>query len=304
MKLKTLVSLLSLMGIMFVFYMGHYYKMLGDVAGSLFLTLVVFALMAGILWIATAARQRQGSFSEILHIVGIAVGVVYIAVGALYIVPEGSHFFYVMGETNNMQIEVDTVISQTDKMFAEYESRAEDRALHLKQKIDNSRYSLTGKEDFEKAYPKKNWSYSFATTEEEIFLGQLYRNLKPEKVEWKGIKEECQLYIVDNWELFMSPVNVKILDEKVKEYGRVLKKDYEGIKSPYERLYGENPTFNQQVSAQAIVDKIQGSDTDGVWNIILFLILIVSASAFIFVQSSHIKKQKKDDPIYEQGYDL
>ena len=125
MKLKTLVSILLLIVIMAFFFMGQYYQTLGDTIGAITMTLILFALMGALAWGATTARQREGSFSTVLHVVGFVIGVVYLVVGGLFVVPTGSHFFYVNSEKQDIQEQADTVIARTNEMLVFYKKMAD-----------------------------------------------------------------------------------------------------------------------------------------------------------------------------------
>lgn len=305
MKLKTLVSILLLIVIMTFFYMGHYYQTLGDQVGSITMTLIIFVLMGLLLWGATAARQREGSFSTVLHIVGIVLGILYFIVGALFVVPKSSHFFYVNGEKQNIQAQADTVIERTNEMLAVYKKMVDNRSLRLKRDIINSQKTPAGKAEFAKAYPNKAYNIGMDSIEKKNFGESLLRAYHEIKVEWENqFRPEFSSKLAHDWSAFDSPGNSLLLANKVSEYSYNLQDAYQKYHSPFEKLRGEQPVFEKEVTAGYIVDEFESNETSVVWNIVLLILVILSASSFIFVQGTHVKTQKKKDPILETGQNL
>ena len=305
MKLKTLVSILLLIVIMAFFFMGQYYQTLGDTIGAITMTLILFALMGALAWGATTARQREGSFSTVLHVVGFVIGVVYLVVGGLFVVPVGSHFFYVNSEKQNIQEQADTVISKTNEMLSLYKKMADNRAQRLEQDLINSQYTPTGRADFAQAYPNKVYDSKMPSAERIAFGNRLLSTFNNIKDEWENqFEPEFSSKLAHDWSAFYSPENSQLLANKVSEYSSQLQDAYKKTTSPFERLRGEKPEFEKNVSANYIVQKFQNSDTSVAWNIILMILLIISASSFIFVQSTHVKTQKKKDPIFDLGHNI
>lgn len=305
MKLKTLVTIVLLIILMVFFYMGQYYKTLGDSVSAGTMTLIVFALMGGMACGATAARQREGSFSSILHIVGIVIGVIYIIIGGFAIVPTSSHFFYVNGEKQNIQAQADTVISRTNEMLAVYKKMADNRAQRLEQDLINSQYTPSGQADFAKAYPNKKYDSRMPSTERIAFGSRLMSDFNNIKSEWETTYEtEFRSKLAQDWSALYAPENSRLLAKTVKEYSVKLHDAFKSSTTPFERIRGEQPEFDKSVTADYIVNEFIGDKTNSAWNIVLWILVILSAASFIFVQSTHVKPQNKKDPIFDRGYDI
>lgn len=305
MKLKTLVSIVLLIVIMVFFFCGRYYQKLGNTVEAVIMTLIFLILMGGLLWGATAARQREGAFSSALKIIGVILGIVYIIVGMLYIIPVSSHFFYVNNEKHIIQTQADTIIARTNDMLSTYKKMANNRALRLEQDIIKSQYTNSGISEFREAYPNKAYNSKLPSNERIAFGDRLLSTFNNVKKEWETYYEPAfSDKLAHNWSVFYSVENARLLKNIVKDYSSKLQETYQKSTSPFERLRGEQPTFENQVSADYIVEKFENSETSGVWNIVLVILLFLSAASFVFVQNTHVKKQRKNDKILDLGYDL
>lgn len=304
MKLKTLISVVLLIILMVFFFMGQYYQSLGDAVTAITMTLIVFVLMGGLAWGATVARQREGSFSAILHIGGIVIGFIYLVIGGLFVVPVSSHFFYVNSEKQNIQVQADSVISRTNEMLAVYKKKANNRAQRLEQDLKNSRYTQAGREEFEQAYPNKQYDSKMPSTERMVFSNRLLSVFNNIENEWETTYEpEFTSKLAQNWSTLYAPENSRLLSKTVKDYSEKLRDAFTST-TPFEHLRGEQPTFDSIVTADYIVNEFRSSKTDLVWNIVLLILLLFSAASFIFVQSTHVKTQTKKDQISGLGYDI
>lgn len=305
MKLKTLVSIVLLIILMVFFFMGQYYQSLGDTVSASTMTLIVFVLMGALALGATASRQREGSFSNILHIIGIIIGIIYLAVGGLFVVPMSSHFFYVNGEKQNIQVQADTVISRTNEMLAVYKKMADNRAQRLEQDLINSQYTPAGLAEFEKAYPQKQYNSKMPSTERIAFGNRLLTDFNNIKNEWETTYSiEFTSKLAQDWSALYAPENSQLLAKTVKEYSKKLQDAFQNSTTPFERLRGEHPVFDKGVTADYIVNEFACDKTSSVWNVVLFILLILSAASFFFVQSTHVKTQTKKDPIFDLGHDI
>lgn len=305
MKLKTFVSIALLIVIMVFFFFGRYYQKLGNTVEAVTMTLIFLVLMGGLAWGATAARQREGAFSSVLNIIGIILGIIYIVVGILFVVPVSSHFFYVNNEKHIIQNQADTVIARTNEMLSTYKKMANNRALRLEQDIIKSQYSYSGISDFRAAYPNKSYDSKLPSTERIAFGNRLLSIFNNIKNEWDTYYEPAfSEKLAHNWSILYSVENARLLKNVVKDYSNRLQESYQKSTSPFERLRGEQPVFEKQVSADYIVEKFENTETSGIWNIVLVILLFLSAASFVFVQNTHVKKQRKNDKILDLGYDL
>lgn len=306
MKLKTIVSALLLLIVMGFFFMGQFYTTLGDTMGSLILTFILTVLLGALMAIATLCRERQGSFSKVLHITGFVIVVVYIIVGTFYVVPRASHFFYVNSSKQDIQAQADTVITRTDQMFAEYKKQAGSRALKLAQDLKNSQLTQQGRTEFQSAYGGLTWNDSLPTAQQNAFRNTLMVEYNRFWDKWNGsgnLRKQFKEMLANDWSAFYSPSNASNLAARVSEYSEKLAENFTK-QSPFERLRNEKKTFDTSVNADYIVEKFTGNDTSTAWNIVLFILILFSASAAIFVQSTHVKTQTKKDPIFDTGYEL
>lgn len=305
MKIKTFISLfLLLLGIMPFFLMGSYYQSLGDFGGSLVLTLVAIGVMLLLLWGATAARAHVGRFSKIIHISGWVLGVIYFLIGIVFVIPRASHFFYVNNEQINIQAEADTVIAHTNEMFARYKKKVDDRSARLEQEIKNTQTTPNGMNEFNQAYPNKNYNPQLPATERVAFYQVLMSDYNSIFDTWSNELEPAFTEkLVQNFGLFSAPANVYLLVTTVEQYSQQLKDSFTKT-SPMERLHNEKPEFDYYVYAQNLTNRFTNDETSSVWNILLGLLILLSGAAFLLVKLDHVDPQRGKDPIYDQGIPL
>lgn len=302
MKIKTLISfLLLLVAIMPFFLMGIYYQSLGDLGGSVVLTLVVIGVMLLLLWGATVARAHVGRFSKIIHISGWVLGVIYFLIGFVYVVPKASHFFYVNNEQINIQAEADTVIAHTNDMFALYKKKADNRSARLEQEIKNTQTTPNGMNVFNQAYPNKNYSPQLPATERVAFYQVLMSDYNSIFDTWSNELEPAfREKLVQNFGLFSAPANVYLLVTTVDQYSQQLKNGFTRT-SPMERLHNEMPEFKCSVNAENLTNRFTNDETSSVWNILIALLILLSGASFLLVKLDHVDSQRGKDPIYDQG---
>lgn len=304
MRVKTIISVSLLLILAFFTFMGRLYSTLGDAVGAIIWAILCVIIMGLMLFGAAYARKHQGSFSKALHCVGYGLGLVYFVLGLLFMVPSASHFFYVNSEKHNIQVQADTVIARTNEMFKAYKKQTENRALRLETEIKNTQYTSAGWELFSKAFPGKKYSASLPGTERSTFLDVLLLPYNQNFPEWdQALESEFVDKLVNGWSLFYSPSNCNLLANKVKSYSKELREGFTKL-SPMERVQGESPEFNISVNADLMANKFKNNESSPVWSAILIIVLLLSCAEFVFIQLPHVRKRKKKDPIYEQGFTL
>ena len=160
--------------------MGYYYQSMGDIGGSLLLTIFFIGIMLLLMWLATLCRAHEGRYSKIIHLLGWLMGVGYLLVGIIMIIPTASHFFYVNSEKKSIQAEADSIIKRTDNMFVLYKKQVNNRAARLEQEILNTRTTPNGLTRFSNAYPQKNYSPQLPSSERTTFYNVLMSNYNPD----------------------------------------------------------------------------------------------------------------------------
>ena len=301
MKRKTLITIIGIIPLLIMAYLGQLYSSLGNQTESV-ITIGIWTVVLGLLFFgAFYGRSRTGAHSESWNIMGWIFGGLFLLCGALYFVPCTAHFMYVNGEKDSIRSRIESKLQQMDAVFDAYKNQSVNRASKLYQDI---KQSLTYA-DFYKAYPNQSRNEQFATTQqntfEELLIDQQYYDMLNN---WNDVvRGQIQDKLVDNWSIFMAPENVNISVKTITDNKNLLEKKF-SVTNPVEQLQGETPEFSDAnvLSGIETLKKEFTNDDVSIFGLILAtILLLLSCSSFVFIQRDRIK-QIKNNPVFDEGH--
>lgn len=308
MKRKDIISLIAMMIILIIAYLGTLFKANGNYIDAL-INMMILVLPLSLFFIfAVIARNKTGNFVKFWRAssyISFAVAIVFL----LVISGNFMHYFNVIAKQDKVSEKVELIIKDYISMYDEYDKLVQSRVASYKSEL-MSMYNQNQYDAIKQMFhPTMTISKLALENVTEVWKEKMFKNYRGNKIIMSTSVKDYQIALIDNFKVFSAAKELNNLISQYNSHKAQLEEDFAQT-TAIENSNNITPVFtfkNEEIAWRNVQDIFAKSGFNALFFVIYLVLATLACSTYIFFKDTTVKAPKRtvsNQDVYSLGHRL
>ena len=308
MKRKDIISLIAMMIILIIAYLGTLFKANGNYIDALINMMILVLPLSFFFIFAVIARNKTGNFVKFWRAssyISFAVAIVFL----LVISGNFMHYFNVIAKQDKVSEKVELIIKDYISMYDEYEKLVQSRVASYNSEL-MSMYNQNQYDAIKQMFhPTMTISKLALEKVADDWKEKMFKNYSGNKRIMSTSVTDYQIALIDNFKVFSAAKELNNLISQYNSHKAQLEEDFAQT-TAIENSNNITPVFtfkNEEIAWRNVQDIFAKSGFNALFFVIYLVLATLACSTYIFFKDTTVKAPKRtvsNQDVYSLGHRL